>query len=125
MKSTIQSITLTQVREAISRTGFWRECPQYRCAVAALVVDGVRVVRCPLSDEGNVYDWTQTTDELRDGDVFLFANGTCAGVLVKCWPTLVVGQGTQLHQLEGNTWGAFEGGKYAAAAAVARQMAAR
>ncbi|CAJ0808459.1 hypothetical protein R77560_04723 [Ralstonia thomasii] len=125
MPAAIQSITLTQVREAISRIKIWRECPQYRSAVAARVIDGVRVVDCPMSDERNVYDWTQCDDGLRDGDVFLFANGTRAGILVEAWPTVVVGDAEHLHTLAGATWESLDGGKYAAAAAVAVKLVAR
>jgi len=89
------------------------------------VIEGVRVVDCPMSEEGDVYDWTQCEDGLRDGDVFLFANGTRAGILVKAWPTLVDGDGVHLHTLAGVTWETLGGGKYAAAAAVAAKLVAR
>lgn len=94
-------------------------------AGSSRVIDGVRVVDCPMSDEGDVYDWTQCEDSLRDGDVFLFANGTRAGILVKAWPTLVDGDAEHLHTLAGATWETLDGGKYAAAAAVAAKLVAR
>lgn len=125
MQCTIQSITLAQVREAISHAEFWCEYPQYRSAVAARVIEGVRVVTC-LDTNGDIYAWTQTADELRDGDVFVFdaEGGKCFGILVEAWPTLVVGECDALHYLSnGYTWGTLDGGRYAAAASVAHMLA--
>lgn len=119
-----QSITVSQVREAIVRAEWFRDDPAYRSAIAARVIDGVRVVACRLSDDGSVYDWTQCEEAVRDGDVFLFANGTRAGILIGCWPTIVVGNAGKLHTLAApHRWSTYEGGKYAQAAAVARKLA--
>lgn len=119
----IQSIRVGQVIDAIASAAYWRDEPKFRSAIAALVVDGIRVVEVPAADEGCLYDWTQTSESLRDGDVFLFENGTRAGILLEAWPTAVDGDHDALHYLtDGYTWETLDGGKYAAAAAVARKL---
>lgn len=122
----VQSITLSQVREAMfARTIYTGDDAWQigmRCKLAAPVIDGVRVVTTTLQDGGDVYDWAMTADELRDGDVFVFDGGV--GVLVEAWPVLVYGKARQLHTLVGTTWAALDGGKYAAAASVAGKLVA-
>lgn len=123
-----QSITLSQVRDALHSAGVFSGNEDWeirmRSVLAVPVIDGVRVVECPLSDGGAVYDWTQTANELRDGDVFTFAGGKGVGVLVEAWPVLVHGEAEHLHNLGPNTtWETMDDGKYAAAARVAAKLA--
>ncbi|CAN7780236.1 hypothetical protein LJR296_007950 [Cupriavidus necator] len=125
---TIQSITLAQLKDTLSSHAAFPGKADWeirmRSALAARLVDGVRVVESRLTESGAVYDWTQCADEARDGDVFLFDNGTRAGILIECWPTIVVGNAGKLHTLAApHRWSTYAGGKYAAAAAVARKLA--
>ncbi|WP_227461647.1 hypothetical protein [Cupriavidus pauculus] len=124
----VQSFTLSQVREALFRASIYAGSEDWRIrmrsALAAPLVDGVRVVRAPLNG-ADLYDWTQTESALRDGDVFLSKDGKAAGVLMEAWPVLVAGDCEALHTLaETTTWETVDGGKYAAAAAVARKLVA-
>lgn len=124
----VQSLTLSQVRDALHTAAAFGGTEAWeirmRSALAAPVIDGVRVVECPFTDGDMVYDWTQTADECRDGDVFVFAGGKGVGILMEAWPVLVAGKAEELHSLAaGTTWETVDGGKYAAAAAVARKLA--
>ena len=50
----------------------------------------------------DVYDRTQTDDAIKDGDVLNLGNGNVA-ILVKAWPTIVVGDIEQFHRLKAGT----------------------
>lgn len=68
----------------------------------------------------DVYDRTQVDDSIKDGDVLNLGNGNVA-ILVKAWPTIVVGEIEQFHRLKAGTcFESFAKGKYAASAAKAR-----
>jgi hypothetical protein len=69
------------------------------------------------------YDATQTDESIRDGDVLIVQTENVAGVLVKALPVAVTPGAGALHTLaEGATWATFEGGRYAANAALALQL---
>lgn len=69
----------------------------------------------------DVYDRTQTDDAIKDGDVLNLGNGNVA-ILVKAWPTIVVGDIEQFHRLKaGTSFETFDSGKYAASAEKARE----
>ena len=69
----------------------------------------------------DVYDRTQTDDAIKDGDVLNLGGGNVA-ILVKSWPTIVVGEVEQFHRLTaGTSFETFDSGKYAASAAKARE----
>lgn len=75
-----------------------------------------------LSD-GEIYDLTQTSDDIKDGDVLILSGGRTA-LLMGAWPTMVVGASDALHRLmPGRTWGNIECGRYAFAAEIARSAA--
>jgi len=74
--------------------------------------------------DGEVYDITQTDDDLEDGDVLKLSGGRLA-VLVQAWPVMVVGQSDALHQLKPDkTWESFDRGLYSKSAEIARSIAA-
>ncbi|AMR78008.1 hypothetical protein [Cupriavidus nantongensis] len=123
-----QSITLSQVRDALHSANVFSGNEDWeirmRSVLAVPVIDGVRVVGCPLTDGSAVYDWSQSASELRDGDVFIFADGKCTGVMVEAWPVLVAGEADALHTLAADkSWDTLDAGKYAAAARVAAKLA--
>jgi hypothetical protein len=68
-----------------------------------------------LSDmdyDGSVYDYTQTHDEIRDGDVIKMKGGRAA-VMYKAWPTMAKGDSKQLHNLsKGMTFDKLSRGRY-------------
>lgn len=69
-----------------------------------------------------VYDRTQTDDSIKDGDVLNLGNGNVA-ILISAWPTVVLGEIQEFHQLEsGVTFESIDDGKYAASAEKARQV---
>lgn len=71
---------------------------------------------------GDVYDQTQTDDSIKDGDVLDLGAGNVA-ILVKAWPTIVVGEIENFHRLNADTtFETFKDGRYAASAAKAREI---
>ena len=52
-------------------------------------------------DHGEVYDHTQTSDEVKDGDVMRVKNGTAA--LIGAWPTMIHGKSDVLHSFKPGT----------------------
>lgn len=75
-------------------------------------------------DTESAYDESQCNDLIKDGDILVTPR--TVGVLVEAWPVVVHGlngERGQFHRLEGHTWETFEGGKYAAAAAEALELA--
>lgn len=64
-----------------------------------------------LSD-GEVYNETQTNEEIHDGDILLLS-GNRTAILCKAWPVMVRGTSLDLHRLADDTdWCHFEAGKY-------------
>jgi hypothetical protein len=58
-----------------------------------------------------MYDETQTNDNVKDGDVLVGADGV--GILVKAWPVVVSGNIPGFHQLKtDSSWSNIENGKY-------------
>lgn len=71
------------------------------------------------------YDRTQTDDAIKDGDVLDLGCGNVA-VLVKAWPTVVVGEIEGFHRLKaGVTFETLDDGKYAISAAKAREVSSK
>lgn len=74
-------------------------------------------------DPETAYGATQCNDGIHDGDVLKLTDGAVA-VLMGAWPTLVVGECEGFHKMqEGFSIDHIEGGKYARAAAKAREVA--
>jgi len=74
---------------------------------------------------GDVYDQTQTDNTIKDGDVLDLGGGNVA-VMVRAWPTIVVGEIEYFQRLQQReTFEAFEGGRYAASAVKAREVASK
>lgn len=74
-------------------------------------------------DDGEVYDITQTNEEIKDGDVLKMSDGRVA-ILCQAWPCMVVGDSTVLHKLKDDTehgWMGLDGGKYAKSYELAMQ----
>ncbi len=66
------------------------------------------------------YTESQTTDEIKDGDVLSVPSEGVVGVMVSAWPTAVTESTGEFHELaSGYEWETFEGGRYAASAHVA------
>jgi len=73
-------------------------------------------------DDGAVYDMTQTDDNIRDGDVLKLSGGR-TGVLIKAWPTMVVGDSDALHSLNSTTtWKTMDRGRYLHSAELAKSI---
>jgi hypothetical protein len=65
-------------------------------------------------DDGEVYDITQTSDDIKDGDILKMSNNRAA-ILYRAWPTMAVGDSNVLHQLKDSSpdaWKTLDGGKY-------------
>jgi hypothetical protein len=45
-----------------------------------------------------MYDLTQTSDDIHDGDVFVCNGGRTIGFLMQAWPTLIAGELGSLEQ---------------------------
>lgn len=70
---------------------------------------------------GEVYDLTQTSDEIRDGDVLHVKGGSA--ILFKAWPTMVKGDSKSLHTWDaGNSWDDEEVSHYKRAVDIARSL---
>lgn len=76
--------------------------------------------------ESDAYDHTQTSDEIRDGDV-LHLGGDKTGVMVQAWPVEVTGNHSKesgFHTLgNGKTWDTLDDGKYKRSAEIAHAVA--
>lgn len=74
---------------------------------------------------GDVYDQTQTDNAIKDGDILDLGGGNVA-ILVKAWPTIVVGEIEHFHKLQsGEAFETLEGGKYAASVVKAHEVASK
>lgn len=72
---------------------------------------------------GDVYDRTQTDNSIKDGDVLDLGAGNVA-IMVKAWPTVVVGEIEHFHKLDiGASFETYNDGRYAASATKAREIA--
>jgi hypothetical protein len=58
--------------------------------------------RVHILDEDDAYAVTQTSDDIRDGDVLVVPSAGVVAVMVGAWPTTVVGDGSDLdfHTLD-------------------------
>lgn len=84
---------------------------------------GITVHNFEGTPPSEVYDRTQTDDSIKDGDVLNLGNGNVA-ILMKAWPTIVAGEIEHFHRLAtGVTFESVDDGKYAGAAAKAREVA--
>ena len=83
---------------------------------------GITVHNFVGTSPGEVYDQTQIDDSIKDGDVLNLGQGNVA-ILMKAWPTVVVGEIEHFHRLaSGVTIESVDDGKYAASAAKAREV---
>ena len=72
---------------------------------------------------GEVYDLTQTSDEIHDGDVLHVKGG--AAIMFKAWPTMVKGDSKSLHSWDtdaGNSWDDEEVSHYKRAVDIANAL---
>ena len=72
---------------------------------------------------GEVYDITQTSDEIRDGDVLHVKGGSA--IMFKAWPTMVKGDSNSLHTWDtdaGNSWDDEEVSHYKRAVDIANAL---
>jgi hypothetical protein len=70
---------------------------------------------------GEVYDLTQTSDEIHDGDVLHVKGGSA--ILFKAWPTMVNGDSKSLHTWDtGNSWDDEEVSHYKRAVDIAKSL---
>lgn len=60
--------------------------------------------------DSEIYNISQTDEEVHDGDVFLMP-GKRVAIMLEAWPTMVVGDSKELHRLEGS-WYDVDDGKY-------------
>ena len=85
-------------------------------------VDGVTVHTFASTDKA--YNESQVNDSIKDGDVLYVPSEGVVGVLNEAWPIAVTEQAGAFHIMSGgHTIEGIEGGKYAHAAQVARQVA--
>lgn len=75
---------------------------------------------------GEAYDASQTNDAISDGDILLVPSEGSAAILVSAWPAQAAGLDSDesaFHKCaEGVTMETIDGGKYAVAAAIAKQL---
>jgi hypothetical protein len=70
---------------------------------------------------GEVYDHTQTSDKIRDGDVLHVKGG--AAIMYKAWPTMVHGDSKALHSFDtGKSWDDKEVSHYKRAVNIAKSL---
>jgi hypothetical protein len=73
-------------------------------------------------DHGDVYDQTQTDDNISDGDVIIADNATA--VMCKAWPVLVSGRSDVFHTLKpGRSFTDYENGRYEESEMLAQHLA--
>ena len=78
-------------------------------------------------DDSTVYDLTQSSENIRSGDILKLDNGRWA-IMVDYSPVMVVGDSNSLHRLDtdgGYTFDNIEGGRFAKSAAKARLLATK
>ena len=76
-------------------------------------------------DDSTVYDLTQSSENIRSGDILKLDNGRWA-IMVDYSPVMVVGDSNSLHRLDtegGYTFDNIEGGRFAKSASKARLLA--
>ena len=71
---------------------------------------GVQVHDLSRMSGRELYDETQTNDDIHDGDVLMTDSGV--GIMVEAWPVIVAGDIQGFHKLKDTSWEEFEGGKY-------------
>ena len=70
---------------------------------------------------GEVYDHTQTSDDIRDGDVLRVKGGSA--IMYKAWPTMVHGDSKTLHTLDtGYSWNDKDVSHYKRAVDIAKSL---
>lgn len=77
----------------------------------------------PGVTSSDIYDLSQTTEGIKDGDV-LVMNDAIA-IMVQAWPTLYQGEQGQLHTLaidKGYAWETMNDGKYIASVELAESV---
>lgn len=73
--------------------------------------------------DGEAYDHTQYTDDVKDGDI-LKLNGNRLAIMYSAWPTMHTGDSDIMHHLsDGGEWSRVKKGRYAASDARARDIA--
>ena len=78
----------------------------------------------PGATSAEIYDLSQTTDGITDGDVLVMDNAVA--IMVQAWPTLYKGEQGQLHALavdKGYDWGTLDEGRYVASVELADSIA--
>jgi hypothetical protein len=76
-----------------------------------------------MSDDGEVYDHTQTHDKINDGDVLKLSRGR-AGVMVSAWPVVTHGDSDTLHKVsKGKHISTIDNGRYKASHEAASKIA--
>lgn len=61
---------------------------------------------------GEMYDLTQTSDDIKDGDVFVCNQDKTVGFLMGTRPTLIRGEKGELDSLTPEGWDVYRTGKY-------------
>lgn len=56
------------------------------------------------SDSGQAYDLTQTSDDIRDGDVLIVPNEGIVAILYQAWPLALTSENGRLHSLRDSGW---------------------
>lgn len=74
-----------------------------------------------------MYDITQTSDEIKDGDLFVCSGGKVVGFLMKAWPTVLFGsdETKELHLMNEHGVKNFDAeypGLYDSARVLAREL---
>ncbi|CAB4124294.1 hypothetical protein UFOVP49_132 [uncultured Caudovirales phage] len=74
-----------------------------------------------MRDDRDVYDHTQTSDDIKDGDVMKLHGGRSA-IMMKAWPVMHKGASEHLHALKSGTFHTHDGGKYKKSAELASSL---
>lgn len=83
---------------------------------------GIQVHNLSRMSGSEIYDETQTNDNIKDGDVIITDTGT--GIMVSAWPVVVSGNIEGFHRIRaGLTWEEFENGQYLNSAQKAMEVA--
>jgi hypothetical protein len=76
-----------------------------------------------MDSDDDVYDHTQTSSRIKDGDVFKLSHGR-AGVMVKAWPVITHGDSDALHKVSvGKHISTIDKGRYKKSHEVASKLA--
>ena len=59
----------------------------------------MKIHNCIDMSDGQVYDFSQTSDEVKDGDAF-HLTGNRYAFLYKAWPTMYIGESEILHRVK-------------------------